>query len=495
MRLVVTVSVGVPVVVPVWEGLPEPDTVAVKVLEGVAPVLSVPVPLRVLLGVREGVALPVRVREGVALPVREKVGVALLEGVTERVGVKVGVGAAVGVNVGEVVGLLPTDSVAVAEPVTLGVTVPLSVVVAVVDTDGVNVGVVDRLLVAEGVGVFEVVGDRVAVTVAVNVLEGEEPELGVPVPLRVLLGVMEGVRLSVGDTEGVALPERVTVGVTLALRVPLLVRVGDREGVPVGLLPADGVPEPAPGGLWLPVTLPVALDKGLASMVGEDELLAPADKAEPVVALGVRVGEPPREPDSLGVAVALAVPLGDREGDTVGEGVAEGGASAYTFSSSANTTAPGASISAPTMGRAAGVVKFHSSPPLALMARMEPPAVPSTLSPAACAAVTPDTGEPALPTAHTTSPVVRLSAKARLPHSANTKPAAVCVGEAEELPLSSAAHRWEPVEGSKALTRVPLAPAGADMTTAPSEATRGLAPVGASSAALHFTAPVCPASA
>jgi hypothetical protein len=400
------------------------------------------------------------------------------------------VGAAVGVNVGEVVGLLPTDSVAVSEPVTLGVTVPLSVVEAVADTDGVYVGVVDRLLVAEGVGVFEVVGDRVTVTVAVNVLEGEEPELGVPVPLRVLLGVREGVRLSVGDMEGVALRERVTVGVTLAVRLLLLVRVGDREGVPVGLLPADGVPEPAPGGLWLPVALPVTFDKALAPMVGEDELLAPAGDTEPV-ALGVTDPEPPREPDLL----CVAVPLGVREGDTVGEGVAEGGASAYTFSASANTTAPGASMGAPTMGRAAGVVKFHSSPPLALMARMEPPAVPSTLSPAACAAVTPDTGEPALPTAHTTSPVVRLSAKARLPHRANTNPAAVCVGEAVELPLSSAAHRWEPVEGSKALTRVPLAPAGAEMTTAPSEATRGLAPVGASSAALHFTAPVCPASA
>ena len=72
------------------------------------------------------------------------------------------------------------------------------------------------------------------------------------------------------------------------------------------------------------------------------------------------------------------------------------------------------------VGSAAGVVKFHSSPPLALIARMEPPAVPSTLSPAACAAVTPAMGEPAVLTTHTTSPVVRLSAKALLPHSAST---------------------------------------------------------------------------
>ena len=69
------------------------------------------------------------------------------------------------------------------------------------------------------------------------------------------------------------------------------------------------------------------------------------------------------------------------------------------------------------------------------------------------------------------------------------------MGEAEELPLSSAVQRRAPAAGSKALMRVSLAPAGADMTTAPSEATRGLAPVGASSAALHFTTPVCPASA
>ena len=286
-----------------------------------------------------------------------------------------------------------------------------------------EVGVTERLGVALGVyvaeGVTDCEGVRVLDNVAVKVVEGEEPALGVPVPLPELLGVAEGVRLSVGDTDGVALPERVMVGVMLLEGEVLLVSVGDREavgeadgvtdGVLEGLLPAEGVPVfvPTGSGLCVAVKLSDALDEGLASMVAEDESLAPTGEVEGV------------EP-SVAVALGVAVLLGVREGDAVGEGEAEGGASAYTLCASANTTELGASMGAPIMGRAAGVVKFHSSPPLALIARMEPPAVPSTLSPAACAAVTPATGEPAVLTTHTTSPVVRLSAKALLPHSAST---------------------------------------------------------------------------
>ena len=159
----------------------------------------------------------------------------------------------------------------------------------------------------------------------------------------------------------------------------------------------------------------------LVSELPKEGVLVPVAVSEVVLLVdlvGVTEGVGGAEGVSLPVGEGVAEGEGVKEGDAVA--VAEGGASAYTYSASANTTEFGASMGAPIMGRAAAVVKFHSSPPLALIARMEPPAVPSTLSPAACAAVTPATGEPAVRTAHTTSPVVRLSAKALLPQSAST---------------------------------------------------------------------------
>ena len=126
-------------------GVPEGDTVAVNVLEGEEPELGVPVPLPELLGVAEGVALVVCVRDPLRLLVAVAVRVPLEERVPE----------AEAVNVGEVLGLEPGEGVSVPVPELLGVPVGLR------EGDGVGEGVaegvreVDRVRDSEGVAVLE----------------------------------------------------------------------------------------------------------------------------------------------------------------------------------------------------------------------------------------------------------------------------------------------------------------------------------------------------
>jgi hypothetical protein len=206
-------------IVPDTLGVEEGDTEEEGVRESDEPLDAVCVPVPLLLGVPEGLRVPVEVPDGVAevdgVPVRESdgVGVPLVEAPLERVAVEEGV----------------NDGVLERE------LVPLLVYVGVPDSEPLREGVAVREEVLElltvFVGVLEAVDEEEGVTVGDGVPVCEDPPDDVCVPVRLLLEVPEGLRLPVEVPDGVALVEGVPDGDSVAVGVPLGDAPAERDAV------------------------------------------------------------------------------------------------------------------------------------------------------------------------------------------------------------------------------------------------------------------------
>jgi hypothetical protein len=233
----VGVDVGVPVVegVLVCEGVGVLDTLGGRVFEGVelgdtpGDKEIVELPVKVLVGVPEGVrdivplavALGVDKGEGVGVGVEEEVPVPLPVTLLVPLGVSWALGVALSdaPNDTSAVGL--ADTVEVPEIVVLGVPVGVPVGVVV----GVAVGVTVGVIVEESVPVAEGLGDTEGVAPSVSVVEGVMLALKLTVPLGVGVGVV--------------VPDSVAVGVGVVEKEGEEVPVNDTVGVPEALAPAD----------------------------------------------------------------------------------------------------------------------------------------------------------------------------------------------------------------------------------------------------------------
>jgi hypothetical protein len=270
----VCVWLAVPLLVGVFEGVPEP--LAVHVCEDVG--LGVWLPLSV--DVEDPVPLLDPVEEGLAPCESDAVGEA--DTVLERLG----------------------D----VEGVTLGVQLEVGVEVSVA------VGELLKEVVVEGV------------VLSLPVEDGETPNVRDEVGVALWLAVSVGVLLLV------ALPVPLLVGVWLDVAVGELLNEAGVERVSLSLpvggceAPDEDEKEAVSGGVLLLVALPVPLAVGVALLEESAKVLVgllELDGDDPVDADGTREGVPVGDGDGEGVAsgVPSGVPSGEGPIESVGEGV------------------------------------------------------------------------------------------------------------------------------------------------------------------------------